>query len=198
MFQEYFLGGGNEKRGKIMAKILKSLLTSPFSYAIISVLKNKGAIFMKRFLKSLSLILVVALTLVFLAACSTFDDVKTALEEIGYTELTEKNEDAEQMEEETDVAVEAHVFSNQNSLPVAEAYKINFVIVYEFNATEDMIEFYKDSETMQGFIKDVQEAGRAEQFYKDLVEKGYANGNCLVLSTNPLSADAVKTAVKNA
>ena len=34
--------------------------------------------------------------------------------------------------------------------------------------------------------------------YNKLVEKGYANGNCLVISFNPLSADAVKEAIKNA
>ena len=153
---------------------------------------------MKRLLKSISLLLVVALTLVFLAACSSYGEVKSALEEIGYTEITEQNDEAKAMEEESDVAVETHLFTNANSLSALEAYKLNIVIVFEFDATDDMIEFYKDSETMQGFIKDVKEDGRAEAFYEELVSKGYANGNCLVLSTNPVSADAVKTAIKNA
>ncbi len=153
---------------------------------------------MKRLLKSISLLFVVALTLVFLASCSTYGKVKNALEDIGYTEATEQNADADAMKKETDVALEMHLFTNANSVPVAEAYKINLVIVFEFDATEDMKEFYNDSETLQGFVKDVQKDGTAQAFYEDLVEKGFANGNCLIISTNPVSADEVKTAIKNA
>ena len=57
---------------------------------------------------------------------------------------------------------------------------------------------YKESDTLKGFIKDVKDDGSAQEFYNSLVEKGYANGNCLIFSTNPLAAEDVKTAIKNA
>jgi hypothetical protein len=72
--------------------------------------------------------------------------------------------------------------------------KMNVVIVFEFKTTDDMMELYKESDTLKGFVSDVKADGTAKEFYDSLVEKGYANGNCMVFSTNPLAADDVKTA----
>ena len=151
---------------------------------------------MKRFTKALTLLLIVAATAT-LVACNTFGKVQKALENIGYKAI-ETNSTAQDMEEESDVAVKVHLFSNKETINIAESLKFNVVIVFEFKATKDMIEFYKDSETMQGLLKDIQEDGTAEAFYSELVEKGYANGNCLVMSTNFNVRSEVCEAIKNA
>lgn len=143
---------------------------------------------------SIALLLTLSLSLV---ACSSYGKIEKALQEIGYAKI-ESSQEAEDLEEESDVAVTMHVFSNKDSLSLTEALKINVVIVMEFKSTDEMKEYYEDSDTLQGLVKDVEEDGSAKEFYDSLVEKGYANKNCLVISVNPLSADAVKTAVKNA
>ena len=152
---------------------------------------------MKNLVRIVTLMLVLAIA-VTLVGCSTFNKVDKALTEIGYTKI-ENNEKAEELEkEENEVAVKIHAYSNAESLSLLEAAKINFVLVLEFNATKDMKAYYEDSATLQGLVADIAEDGTAEEFYNKLVEKGYANGNCLVISVNPLSANDVKEAVKNA
>lgn len=152
---------------------------------------------MKKFTKALTVLLIVLATAT-LVACNTFGKVQKALEEIGYKAVETSNDTAEDMENESEVAVTVHLFSNADSISVAEIAKINTVIVFEFKATKDMIEFYKDSDTMQGLLKDIREEGSAEEFYNKLVEEGYANGNCLVMSVNFLVAGEVREAIKNA
>ena len=143
------------------------------------------------------LILTIAITLV---GCSTFNKVDKALTEIGYEKI-ESNDDAKDTKkdaEESEYSITVHVYSNKNNISVAEILKVNTVMVLEFKATKDMKEYYEQSNTLQGFIKDIEEDGSAEEFYNKLVEKGYANGNCLVFSFNLLVADEVKTAIKGA
>ena len=147
-------------------------------------------------LSSIAIILVLSLSLI---ACSSYGKIEKALEKIGYAKI-ESSQEAEDMEKESDVAVKMHVFSNQDSLGLTEALKINVVIVMEFKSTDEMKEYYEDSDTLQGIVEDVKEDGSAKEFYDSLVEKGYANGNCLVISItlSSASANAVKDAVKNA
>jgi len=154
---------------------------------------------MKKSIRLLTLLLILAIA-VTLVGCSTFNKVNKALEEIGYAKIEgdKETEEAQKEAEESEYAIKVHVYSNAGSISALELVKLNFVLVFEFKATEDMKEYYAESDTLQGFIKDVQEDGSAEEFYNKLVEKGYANGNCLVISTNPLSADEVKTAIKGA
>ena len=143
------------------------------------------------------LILTIAITLV---GCSTFNKVDKALTEIGYEKI-ESNDDAKDTKkdaEESEYSITVHVYSNKNNVSVAEILKFNTVMVLEFKATKDMKEYYEQSNTLQGLIKDIEEDGSAEEFYNKLVEKGYANGNCLVFSFNLLVADEVKTAIKGA
>lgn len=151
---------------------------------------------MKKLIKIVSMLLL-ASTFLFLVACSSFGKIEKALQEIGYA-VIETDDKAEQIEEESEVAVTTYVFSNKDSLALTEFAKINLVFVFEFKATEDMKEFYEDSSTLQGLVEDVKEDGSAEEFYDALVEKGLAKGNCLVISTNILVASEVADAIKNA
>ncbi len=143
---------------------------------------------MKKLTKILTLVLVIALSLT-MVACSSYKKVEKALVNIGY-ETIQQNDTADKMKDESDVAVKMHLLSKG----------ISVVCVFEFKATDDMIEYYKDSNTMQGFMQDVKEDGSAKEFYDDLVEKGLAKGNCLVLclSLNPFEAKTVADAIKNA
>ena len=80
---------------------------------------------MKKFTKALTVLLIVLATAT-LVACNTFGNVQKALENIGYTEI-ESNGDsstAEKMEDESEIPVTVHLFSNADSLKLSEAYKI--------------------------------------------------------------------------
>ena len=147
-------------------------------------------------LSSIAIILVLSLSLI---ACSSYGKIEKALEKIGYAKI-ESSQEAEDMEKESDVAVKMYVFSNKDSLGLTEIGKLNTVIVMEFNSTEEMKNYYEDSNTLKGIVEDVKEDGSAKEFYDSLVEKGYANGNCLVISItlSSASANAVKEAVKGA
>lgn len=151
---------------------------------------------MKKVAKILVLVLTLVLSLT-MVACSSYKKVEKALVDIGYA-VIESDTTAENMKEESDVAVKMHILSNKDSIKFTETLKLNIVIVLEFKATDDMIEYYKDSDTMQGLVQDVKDDGSAKEFYDSLVEKGLAKGNCLVISTNPLAAETVMNAIKNA
>ena len=143
---------------------------------------------------SIALLLTLSLSLV---ACSSFGKVEKALEGIGYARI-QNSDEADDIKEESDVAITMHIFSNKDSLSLTEIAKRNTVLVLEFKTTDEMLEYYKDSATLRGILSDIKEDGSAKEFYDSLVEKGYANGNCLVISSNPISANEVKTAIKNA
>lgn len=146
---------------------------------------------MKRFSKIMALLLVAVLA-IGMAACSSYGKVKSAFEKAGYTEVEEMESATaaikESLEKDADdaLALEMHILSKG----------ITFVFVLEFNATDDLIEFYNSSETAQGFVKDVTSNEDVKAFYNALVEAGYANGNCLVFSL--INTEEVKDIVRNA
>ena len=157
-------------------------------------------LFMTRLSKFFA-VLLTSLLCVSLVACSSFNLVKTTLEEVGY-QVVQNEEDgddrADTIQEESEVAVTCYMFTNADSITLTQLHKLNIVIVFEFKATDEMIEFYEDSETLQGLLQDIKDDGTAEEFYNDLVAKGYAKGNCLIFSTNPLASQDVRDAIKNA
>ena len=150
---------------------------------------------MKKFIKILSVMLL-AFVCLSMSACSSITRVERALEKIGYTAI-EFDKTAENMEKESEVPVTTCIYSNSENLSALEFAKLNIVIVFEFKTTDEMKDFYKDSSTLQGLVKDVKEDGTAQEFYDELVEKGFAKGNCLIISTNVLLADTVCEAIKN-
>ncbi len=153
---------------------------------------------MKKIIKTITLLCVTVMLASSLLACiSTYGKIETALGKIGYTKV-ESSQEADGVTQESDVPVTVHIFSNAENIKATEILMLNVVMVFEFKTTDDMMELYKDSDTLKGFVSDVKADGTAKEFYDSLVEKGYANGNCMVFSTNPLAADAVKTAIKNA
>lgn len=106
-------------------------------------------------------------------ACCNYSKIEKALTDNGYS-VIEGNSVASQIQKESTVYVDAHLFDNVKALTT--------VVVFEFKSTEDMKKFFTDSETLQGIINDVDFELSKKDFYDDLVQKGYANGNCLVVA----------------
>lgn len=152
---------------------------------------------MKRFSKLIAMLLVVV-SAISLAACSSkYGALKKAFEEKGYTESEQVETWSETIKneikgEDGEMVTNIHVFTKANFLAS------DVVLILEFKATDDMLEFYKESKTFQGAVADIKENDDAKAFYNALVDAGYANGNCLVFSTNPLNMNEVTTIVKGA
>lgn len=148
----------------------------------------------KIFVKIIALALIAVCAMSF-AACSSYGALEKAFTDAGYTR-SEKIEgtakDIEAFCEKDNIAVTAHAFAKTSSLTT------DVVLILEFKSTDDMKKLYDDSETVKGFVKDVVSNEDAKEFYKTLEEAGYAKGNCLVLSVNPLNRANVIDIVKKA
>ena len=147
---------------------------------------------MKKSLRLVSLLVaILAMTFVLTACGSSFKKVENALVDIGYEKI-ESTAQADKYTSETDLAIDATCFKK------IDGFNTNFVVVLEFKKTQDMQEFYADSATFRGLVADIKADGTAQEFHSALEQKGFAKGNCLVFSVNPLEFDAVTNAIKNA
>ena len=159
---------------------------------------------MKKMTKLMAILLVVVSALS-LVACSKYGSLKSTFEKNGYTESenvetwnkTIANELKGGKDEE--MVTNVHVFykKTDKDTTIGDLLTRNVILVLEFKATEDMMEFYNESATAQGAVKDIQKNEDAKAFYNSLVEAGYANGNCLVLAIG-LDTASVREMVKKA
>lgn len=143
---------------------------------------------MKKLLKLTSLLLLV--TMLFnLVACSSFGKISKALEDIGYAQIEneEESSDVANDAKEDESVTKVYLFTNKGSLEGIDKLKTTLVTVIEFNATEDLVEYFKDNNTLQGIVEDIKEDGTAEEVYNELKEAGLACGNCLIA---PIGIDA--------
>lgn len=150
---------------------------------------------MKKLTKVLALVLVLATLAFTLVSCSTYSNVKKAFEKEGYTESTTLEDAAKKYKEEAEkenLAVTIHAFTKKSGL------SSDIVLVYEFNATDDLKKAFNESETIKGFVKDVTSNEDVNAVYDALVNAGYVNGNCFVFSLNPLNMNEVTNIVKKA
>lgn len=150
---------------------------------------------MKKTLQLITLLAIITTVLFNFVACSAFGKVQKELETIGYSlienEETETSEEAKDDERVTNV----HVFTNASSLSALEVYKVTLVTVIEFKATKDLVEYFNESDTLQGLVTDIQEDGTVEEVYNQLKEKGFACLNCIIIPVG-LDASNVLTAIK--
>ena len=144
---------------------------------------------MKKISKLLALVLVIALALS-AASCSTFGKVNKALEGLGYTEMQGEDAEKQAKDYEDETVSEVHVFSKGGLLG-------GVVIVFEFKATDDLVEYYKSSETLQGVAKDVSSNEDVKATYNALCDAGVACGNCLVLPLTITELSNVLNAIKD-
>ena len=141
---------------------------------------------MKKLLKIGTLILIV--TMLFnLVACSSFGKVQKTLEGIGYQLVENEENEASQEAEESEKVVKVYMFTNGESISALEIYKLTLVTVIEFNSTKELVEYFKESNTLQGIVSDLEEDGSIQEIYDELKDEGLAFGNCLIV---PFGFDA--------
>lgn len=156
--------------------------------------KLKGVDIMKKLSKLCAVALLVVMALSLVACGTTYPKIKSAFENAGYSEsktvesiyqdyLTYTGTDGNK------VALQAHAL-----VKVGEGT----ALILEFKATDDMIQYYKDNKMVRDAVKDVTENEDAKAFYNMLVEKGYANGNCMLVPISVTSAQTMKDIMKNA
>ena len=120
----------------------------------------------KKFATIFSSLALVAMLIATLCACSTYGSVKSKYESNGWTE----NEDCVKLQETLlknalgeDYAqtCKIHALAKNGSI-------LNYVIILEFNSTDDMNKKIDESDTLKGMIKDVQNSD-------------FVNKNCILL-----------------
>lgn len=133
---------------------------------------------MKKVSKIFAAVLCVCLSIVTFTACSKYNALLKAFEKEGFvvSETLEKNNTKmkEDLEKE-DLAVELHFLYKDSITSPAAA------LIIEFKSTKELKEKYNESETLKGFVKDVENNEDAQAMYDSLVKAGYANGNCLIV-----------------
>ena len=117
----------------------------------------------------------------------TVRDQEVVLEDVGYQIVENKETDASTEAEESEKVVNVHIFTNGNSISALEIYKLTLVTVIEFKSTKELVEYFKESNTLQGIVQDLEEDGSIEEIYNELKDEGFACGNCLII---PLGLDA--------
>ena len=150
---------------------------------------------MKKLCAIAALCLAAVLSLVLVGCGSSYNALKKAFEKAGYTESETLESLAETIKEEAEkdsLSVTVHGMSKKDGV------RTNFVMIIEFNSTEDMKKLYDESNTIQGLVKDIEENDSAKEFKDALEEAGFAKGNCLVISNNWLAVNEVTNIVKNA
>ena len=159
---------------------------------------------MKKMTKLLAALLVVVSMLSLVACSSKYGALKNAFVKEGYSESEEVESWNEKIKneikgEDGEMVSKVHVFYKKTTsdTTIGDLLSKNVVLILEFKATEDMLEFYKESNTAQGAVKDIKESEDAKAFYQALVDAGYANGNCLVLAIG-LDTASVREIVKKA
>lgn len=148
---------------------------------------------MKKFSKILAVLLTVCLTIT-LAACSSYGKIEKAFKNAGYSVVeSDKTESWETSGEE--YGVTAHYLEKKETLSTFG------VIILEFKATDDMLEFYENNEMVRDLLTGISQNEDAKDFYNGLVETGFANGNCMVFPASVSSLVAlpkILEIVKNA
>lgn len=156
--------------------------------------KRKGVEKMKKLSKLCALALLVVMAISLVACGTTYPAIKTAFENAGY----EQSDTLEGLykdylkytdKEGKDVALQAHAFKKTGE---------GTALILEFKATDDMIQYYKDNKLVRDAVKDVTENDDAKAFYNMLVEKGYANGNCMLVPILPVNVTKMTEIMKNA
>lgn len=141
---------------------------------------------MKTLLKLFALILTMT-TLFSLVACSSFNEVKSALEDAGYAVVEGEENDVSKDAEEDERVTNVHVFTNADSLTGLGIVNTTIVVVLEFKATEELVEYFQENKTLQGIVSDIKEDGTADEIYTELKAAGLAHQNCIIA---PIGLDA--------
>lgn len=149
---------------------------------------------MKKIIKLLTVATLIVSCLLTMG-CSSYGRLEKAFLDAGYTAVEQLDQVAETIKadlEKEDLVITAHGFTKKSGLTS------DFVIIFEFKSTKDLAKACKESNTLAGFIDDLEQDEDLQDIYEELVEEGYAKGNCLVFSLNILNAKNVTNIVKGA
>lgn len=148
---------------------------------------------MKKTVRFLSIVLVFIMVATMLTSCgSKYPALQKAFKDKGYEENAKFTAIAEAVKaelEQEEYAVELHMLTKTDG--------IASVFIIEFKSTKELTEAYNKSNTMQGFVKDVQENEDVNKVYDELAKAGYACGNCLCLPLATLSVNEITNVVKS-
>lgn len=148
---------------------------------------------MKKIIRVLALSLVLFLTFG-LVACSSYGKLEKAFTKNGYEVVENTSAVLNQYftGKDKEKATSVHVLKKTDGLASA------VVIIFEFNANDELVDFYKNSSTAQGFVKDVSNLEDVKKSYDALVDAGFVKGNCLVVPITLIGTNEVTNIVKNA
>ena len=148
---------------------------------------------MKKTVRFLSMVLVFVMVATMLTSCgSKYPALEKAFMEKDYevnATFTSVADSIKAELEKEEYAVELHMLTKTDGLAS--------VLIIEFKSTKELTEAYNKSNTMQGFVKDVQENEDVNKVYDELAKAGYACGNCLCLPLAILSVNEITNVVKS-
>lgn len=139
----------------------------------------------------LSVVLLVGCVFTLVSCGNAYPKLKKAFEKEGYKvneTLDSITNDLKTELERENFVVEIHLLSKN---------LISNVVIIEFKTTEDLVNAYKDSKTMQGFVKDVKDNEDVKEMYKALEDAGYVKENCICVPLS-LNVNEVTNIVKKA
>lgn len=134
---------------------------------------------MKNAVKIISIMLVVVLSVVCLASCSTYGAIKSDFEDAGYTLQNADNEKTGEIETEDGVITYTiHTFQKEGDggLLGSLTQGLSTAIVWEFASDADLSKAMANDEDMKAKLEEAQESK-------------LVNGNCFLMTINP---DAVE------
>ena len=145
---------------------------------------------MKKTVRFLSIVLVFIMVATMLTSCgSKYPALQKAFKDEKNAKFTAIAEAVKAELEQEEYAVELHMLTKTDGLAS--------VLIIEFKSTKELTEAYNKSNTMQGFVKDVQENEDVNKVYDELAKAGYACGNCLCLPLAILSVNEITNVVKS-
>lgn len=105
-------------------------------------------------LKILALTIISAMLMLTFVSCSAYGKIEKNFKDAGYEVVSEDNETANTIKaelEEGEVSVTVHVFKKSDSI-------LNYAIILEFGSKGDIEKSLEESETLKGFVKDIQKS----------------------------------------
>ncbi len=104
--------------------------------------------------KIVALTIISAMLMLTFVSCSAYGKIEKNFKDAGYEVVSEDNETANTIKaelEEGEVSVTVHVFKKSDSI-------LNYAIILEFGSKGDIEKSLEESETLKGFVKDIQKS----------------------------------------
>lgn len=129
---------------------------------------------MRKTLRIVALVLVLAMSVMMLASCSKYKSIKSDFEDAGYTLQNEDNEKTGTITtDDGDITYTIHTFQKEgDGILGGITSALSTAVVWEFKSDKELAKAMADNEDMKDALEKAQES--------DLV-----NGNCFLMTINP-------------